>query len=57
MKANEEGLTKGEKIMFSALGVILVVALGVLIVNNFSKNNLQTIVIIILSIRHLIRMR
>ena len=39
MKANEEGLTKGEKIMFSALGVILVVALGVLIVNNFSNNN------------------
>lgn len=38
METNEEGLTKEEKIMFSILGIILIVAIGVLIINSFSSN-------------------
>lgn len=38
MKANEEGLTKEEKIMFALLGIILIVAIGVLVVKNLSDN-------------------
>lgn len=38
METNEEGLTKEEKVMFSILGIILIVAIGVLIINSFSSN-------------------
>lgn len=38
METNEQGLTKEEKIMFGILGIILIVAIGVLIINSFSKN-------------------
>lgn len=38
METNEQGLTKEEKIMFGILGIILIVAVGVLIINSFSKN-------------------
>lgn len=38
METNEQGLTKEEKIMFSILGIILIIAIGVLIINSFSKN-------------------
>lgn len=37
MKANEQGLTLEERIMFAVLGIILVIAIGVLAFNNFSK--------------------
>lgn len=38
MKTNEQGLTKEEKIMFGILGIILIVAMGVLTVKVFSDN-------------------
>ena len=38
METNEQGLTKEEKIMFGILGIILIVAVGVLIFNSFTKN-------------------
>lgn len=38
METNEQGLTKEEKIMFSILGLILIIAVGVLIINSFSSN-------------------
>ena len=38
METNEQGLTKEEKVMFSILGIILIVAIGVLIINSFSSN-------------------
>lgn len=38
METNEQGLTKEEKIMFSILGIILIAAIGVLIINSFSSN-------------------
>lgn len=38
MEANEQGLTKEEKIMFYILGIILIVALGVLTIKVFSDN-------------------
>lgn len=37
METNEQGLTKEEKIMFFILGLILLVAVGVLIIDGFSK--------------------
>ena len=37
METNEQGLTKEEKIMFFILGLILIVAVGVLIIDGFSK--------------------
>ncbi len=39
METNEQGLTKEEKIMFLILGIILLVAIGVLIINSFSKKD------------------
>ncbi len=39
METNEQGLTKEEKIMFFILGLILLVAIGVLIIDGFSKND------------------
>lgn len=38
METNEQGLTKEEKIMFGILGIILIIAVGVLIINSFSAN-------------------
>lgn len=38
METNEQGLTKEEKIMFGILGLILIIAIGVLIINSFSAN-------------------
>ncbi len=38
MKANEEGLTREERIMFALLSIILIVAIGVLVIKNFSDN-------------------
>ncbi len=38
METNEQGLTIEEKIMFSILGIILIIAVGVLIINSFSEN-------------------
>lgn len=38
METNEQGLTKEEKLMFSILAIILIVAIGVLIINSFSSN-------------------
>lgn len=38
METNEQGLTKEEKIMFGILGIILIIAIGVLIINSFSAN-------------------
>ena len=38
MEANEQGLTTEERIMFAVLGIILVIAIGVLTVNYFSKH-------------------
>ena len=40
MKTKEQGLAKEEKIMFSILGIILLVSIGVLIINSF-KNEEQ----------------
>lgn len=37
METNEQGLTKEEKIMFLILGIILLVAIGVLIINSLQK--------------------
>ena len=39
MKANEQGLTTEERIMFAVLGIILVIAIGVLTINYFSKHD------------------
>ena len=39
METNEQGLTREEKIMFFILGIILIVAVGVLIIDGFSKND------------------
>lgn len=42
METNQQGLTKEEKVMFSILGIILLVAIGVLIINSFgSKKELD----------------
>ena len=41
METNEQGLTKEEKIMFGILGVILIIAVGVLFINSFSANERQ----------------
>ncbi|MGN1371073.1 MAG: hypothetical protein ACI4XM_02175 [Candidatus Coprovivens sp.] len=41
METNEQGLTKEEKIMFGILGVILIIAIGVLFINSFSANERQ----------------
>lgn len=41
METTEAGLTKEEKFMFSILGIILLVAVGFLIVWNFSNNDRQ----------------
>ena len=38
MKANEQGLTTEERIMFAVLGIILVIAIGVLTLNYFSTH-------------------
>lgn len=38
METNEQGLTKEEKIMFGILGIILIIAVGVLIINSLSAN-------------------
>ncbi len=38
METKYEGLTKEEKVMFSILGIILVIAIGILIINTFSEN-------------------
>ena len=38
MKANEQGLTLEERIMFAVLGIILVIAIGVLTFNHFSSH-------------------
>ncbi len=38
MEANEQGLTTEERIMFAVLGIILVIAIGVLTVNYFSTH-------------------
>ncbi len=38
METNEQGLTREEKVMFSILGIILMIAVGVLIINSFSSN-------------------
>lgn len=37
METNEQGLTKEEKVMFSILGIILIIAIGVLIINSISS--------------------
>ena len=39
METNEQKLTKEEKLMFFILGLILTVAVGVLIIDGFSKND------------------
>lgn len=39
MNANESGLTKEEKIMFSILGIIILIAISFLIVMSFSKTD------------------
>ena len=38
METNNQGLTKEEKIMFSILGIILMIAIGVLIIGRFTSN-------------------
>lgn len=38
MQSNEQGLAKEEKVMFIILGIILLIAIGVLIINSFSSN-------------------
>ncbi len=38
METNEQGLTKEERLMFGLLGIILIVAIGVLTVKSFSEN-------------------
>ncbi len=37
METNEQGLTREEKVMFSILGIILIIAIGVLIINSLSS--------------------
>ncbi len=39
MQSNEQGLAKEEKVMFIILGIILLIAIGVLIINSFSSND------------------
>lgn len=41
METNEQGLTKEEKVMFSILGIILAIAVGVLIINTFTSKDRQ----------------
>ncbi|MDE5888551.1 MAG: hypothetical protein K2H20_00875, partial [Bacilli bacterium] len=38
METNEQGLTREERLMFGILGIILIVAIGVLIIKAFSEN-------------------